>query len=39
LYFRRPLDAQGQPTGEEKEVITFENINELLLKSAKEQQV
>ena len=39
LYFRRPLDSQGQPTGEEKEVIAFENINELLVKSIKESEV
>jgi hypothetical protein len=33
------MNSEGQPTGEEKEIIKFEGINELLLKSATEPDV
>lgn len=39
IYFRNPKNSEGQPTGEEKEIIKFEGINELLLKSTTEPDV
>jgi hypothetical protein len=27
LYFKRQLSSTGEVTGEEKEIITYENIN------------
>ena len=33
------MSSSGEPTGEEKEIITFENINQLLLKNTKDQEV
>lgn len=39
VYFKRPLNEKGEATGEEKEIITFEGVNELLLKSTKEHEV
>ena len=39
LYFRRLLDAQGQPTGEPKEVQVLEDINDLLLRGSTDEDV
>jgi hypothetical protein len=39
LYFKRQLDNKGTPTGEEKEVIAFEGVNDLLLKGVTDADV
>ena len=39
VYFRAPRDASGKPTGEEKQTIVYEQINDLLVKGLKEHEV
>lgn len=39
IYFRAPRDAEGKATSEEKEVVVFSQVNDLLVKGIKGHEV